>query len=261
MSRPVLAALLLLFAPTAFVTAQSGDAPAAATQDPQTAYNDLVKAFNQAIETWQQERMAAIKKAQESGTQPPQSVFQPPTKQWIAKAQELAGEFAGKDDAVQFLGFVVKYASNERNAVKKAVETLANDHAKSKALATVLPHLGNAMNFGAQKQVLALLDQVVGDHPDTACKAQAMVVRGTIRLQSARSEDDRAAAAQDLRDVAKVTQDADLLAQAKDALFEIEHLQVGCTAPDIQGVDVEGVPFKLSDYRGKVVVLDFWGFW
>jgi hypothetical protein len=32
-------------------------------------------------------------------------------------------------------------------------------------------------------------------------------------------------------------------------------------APEIQGDDIDGVPFKLSDYRGKVVVLDFWGNW
>jgi hypothetical protein len=32
-------------------------------------------------------------------------------------------------------------------------------------------------------------------------------------------------------------------------------------APEIDGQDVNGVPFKLSDYRGKVVVLDFWGHW
>ena len=31
--------------------------------------------------------------------------------------------------------------------------------------------------------------------------------------------------------------------------------------PDIRGEDMDGVPFALSDYRGKVVVLDFWGFW
>jgi hypothetical protein len=24
---------------------------------------------------------------------------------------------------------------------------------------------------------------------------------------------------------------------------------------------MDGVPFKLSDYRGKVVVVDFWGHW
>lgn len=37
--------------------------------------------------------------------------------------------------------------------------------------------------------------------------------------------------------------------------------RVGQTAPEIAGEDVDGKEFKLSDYRGKVVVLDFWGFW
>ena len=37
--------------------------------------------------------------------------------------------------------------------------------------------------------------------------------------------------------------------------------QVGEIARDIDGVDLDGAPFKLSDYRGKVVFLDFWGDW
>jgi thiol-disulfide isomerase/thioredoxin len=36
---------------------------------------------------------------------------------------------------------------------------------------------------------------------------------------------------------------------------------IGNLAPDIEGVDLDGERFKLSDYRGKVVVLDFWGDW
>ncbi len=44
-------------------------------------------------------------------------------------------------------------------------------------------------------------------------------------------------------------------------LFEIRNLSVGKTAPDIEGEDIDGETFKLSDYRGKVVVLDFWGNW
>lgn len=36
---------------------------------------------------------------------------------------------------------------------------------------------------------------------------------------------------------------------------------VGSEAPEIEGVDLDGVEFKLSDYRGKVVMLDFWGNW
>src|SRR5262249_19718031 len=48
---------------------------------------------------------------------------------------------------------------------------------------------------------------------------------------------------------------------AKSELFELRHLRIGMTAPDIEGEDLDGVKFKLSDYRGKVVVIDFWGDW
>jgi hypothetical protein len=36
---------------------------------------------------------------------------------------------------------------------------------------------------------------------------------------------------------------------------------VGRTAPDIAGDDGDGNFFRLSDYRGKVVLLDFWATW
>jgi hypothetical protein len=49
--------------------------------------------------------------------------------------------------------------------------------------------------------------------------------------------------------------------RAEGALFEIQHLQVGQRAPEIEGEDIAGKRFKLSDYRGKVVLLDFWGNW
>ncbi len=38
-------------------------------------------------------------------------------------------------------------------------------------------------------------------------------------------------------------------------------IEVGKTAPEIEGEDLDGKRFKLSDYRGKVVLLDFWGNW
>jgi hypothetical protein len=46
--------------------------------------------------------------------------------------------------------------------------------------------------------------------------------------------------------------------KARAELFEIRHLSVGKVAPDIEGEDQDGKRFKLSDYRGKVVLLDFW---
>jgi thiol-disulfide isomerase/thioredoxin len=52
-----------------------------------------------------------------------------------------------------------------------------------------------------------------------------------------------------------------LTRQAEDALFLLEHLSVGKPAPELEGEDLAGNKLKLSAYRGKVVVLDFWAFW
>jgi hypothetical protein len=49
--------------------------------------------------------------------------------------------------------------------------------------------------------------------------------------------------------------------QAKSELFELRHLSIGMQAPEIEGEDADSKKFKLSDYRGKVVLLDFWGHW
>lgn len=48
--------------------------------------------------------------------------------------------------------------------------------------------------------------------------------------------------------------------RAKTELFTIRNLTVGKEAPDIEGEDQEGKRFKLSDYRGKVVLLDIWSY-
>lgn len=55
--------------------------------------------------------------------------------------------------------------------------------------------------------------------------------------------------------------DSELHKKAQEELFVIENLTVGAKAMDIVGTDLEGEEFKLSDYRGKIVFLDFWGDW
>lgn len=40
-----------------------------------------------------------------------------------------------------------------------------------------------------------------------------------------------------------------------------ETVKVGEVAPDFEIMDGDGKSWKLSDYRGKAVLLDFWGFW
>ena len=46
--------------------------------------------------------------------------------------------------------------------------------------------------------------------------------------------------------------------RARSELFDLRNLRVGKVAPEIEGVDQDGVPFRLSAARGKVVLLDFW---
>jgi hypothetical protein len=46
--------------------------------------------------------------------------------------------------------------------------------------------------------------------------------------------------------------------KARSELFDLRYLSAGKAAPDIQGTDQDGKSFKLSDYKGKVVLLDFW---
>ncbi len=48
---------------------------------------------------------------------------------------------------------------------------------------------------------------------------------------------------------------------ARATLFELRFLQIGKQAPDIEGEDLDGAKIKLSDYRGKVVLLVFWTSW
>jgi thiol-disulfide isomerase/thioredoxin len=49
--------------------------------------------------------------------------------------------------------------------------------------------------------------------------------------------------------------------EATDRLDVMVNLAVGRPAPDIDGTDMDGKPLRLSDFKGKVVVLNFWGTW
>ncbi len=49
--------------------------------------------------------------------------------------------------------------------------------------------------------------------------------------------------------------------KVKGDLFEMKNLQVGCVAPEIIGKEISGKLMQLSSFRGKVILLDFWGDW
>ena len=46
--------------------------------------------------------------------------------------------------------------------------------------------------------------------------------------------------------------------KARSELFDLRFLSVGKAEPEVEGTDQDGKHFKLSEYQGKVVLLDFW---
>jgi len=48
---------------------------------------------------------------------------------------------------------------------------------------------------------------------------------------------------------------------AKTQAAKQSGVKVGNVALEIEGKDIDDKPFKLSDYRSKVVMLDFWAHW
>jgi cytochrome oxidase Cu insertion factor (SCO1/SenC/PrrC family) len=54
---------------------------------------------------------------------------------------------------------------------------------------------------------------------------------------------------------------AALVKDAEQELKVLRTLRVGKKAPDIAEPDLDGKQFKLTDYRGKVILLYFWGNW
>ena len=108
--------------------------------------------------------------------------------------------------------------------LRQVIEKTTNNKVKGHALYA----LANSMLNGpekSQKEAEQLLAKVVADYGDIPSS------RGTL---------------------------GDL---AAGPLFELQHLQIGMEAPNIEGEDVDGAKFQLADYRGKVVVIDFWGDW
>ncbi len=64
-----------------------------------------------------------------------------------------------------------------------------------------------------------------------------------------------------LREVAERWPESKEARRAAGQVFRHTSLLVGQYVPDFEAVDVDGQAFKLSDYAGKVTVIDFWGFW
>jgi thiol-disulfide isomerase/thioredoxin len=129
----------------------------------------------------------------------------------------------------------------------------------------------------------ALLRDVAAGHPDRAVRGQATYslgmrarylsreMAGGRKRTEAQREESQAEAKRHFEEVVARygdTSSADgtfrLADKARAELARIANLpnlKVGKAAPEIAGQDLDGKPLRLTDYRGKVVVVCFWATW
>ncbi|HEB52024.1 MAG TPA: redoxin domain-containing protein [bacterium] len=187
-----------------------------------------------------------------------------PDNQGLArKAMELAQQYEG-DDRVRLLGWAAVNCGGDKGIVGEVVDVLERDHIDSPALDVLLEKAMVLARPLGQQRARTFLEKVVDESPHKLPKAWALYWQSVL-LRRGRGRGagggDPAAAAKLLAEAEKLAQGHWLADKIAGPRFKKEHLQIGMEAPNIVGEDLDGVPFELKDYRGKVVVLDFWGFW
>ena len=257
--RSALAMLVL----TAIVPAQSESAPSAANAE----YEKLVAAWK--AET--QANQAATKKIQASEEfQAAQkakdnaklrelmgAVKRPDMKAYGQRALGLADQFG--DDGVRFLTYAA-VNFGDKDVAKGVVERVRAKFLKSPALGELLEKPMGLLNAVGPEEAGSLLEEIAKENPDNQSKAWALYWQ-SVMLGRGKPTDEQKAKAAELAAAAEKLATGDLAERLAAPRFQQERLQIGMEVPDIVGEDMDGVPFKLSEYRGKVVVLDFWGFW
>jgi hypothetical protein len=259
----------------------------AASDTTKERYDALVKALDDANNTFNEHYSAAKDDAER---QKAFDEYYPNPDDWAPKFLALARECRGQPAALECYIWVVQRARSA-DQKKECFEAAVAGHLDSPALERLVQPLGR---YNASADGEKFLRVVLEKSPHREVKAQATYALattlvalaeqrdyvlktveanreralkqfGTATIDEAESQDpdELRGESEDLLEdvISEYNELKGLVTQAKGDLFEIRNLAIGKVAPDIEGADLDGVKFKLSDYRGKVVVVDFWGFW
>lgn len=247
--------------------AQQDPAPPAPKQDsptPEARLEAFFDEFDQAFNQWREEMVRAreeMEKAREKGGRTPAMPMRPDFSEIVARMEKVAAEYAGKETAVPFLVAIIQRGGN-RDASKRAIHTLIEHHAASDQIAALGPMLGSLSRLVGADDADALLVKLrkgTKNH-DVAAWTHFAQQKQAIESADMDSEEYKHARAILMATMPKLT-DPSLAAQIQGAIDLREKLSPGSIAPDIAGVDLDGEEFRLSDYKGKVIFLDFWGDW
>ncbi|MFY9343421.1 MAG: hypothetical protein WAT39_13075 [Planctomycetota bacterium] len=193
---------------------------------------------------------------------------QRPEAAFAERFANAAATLAGREQAVPYLVWVVQRGPDAM--AKAAMTTLMDVHTASPGVRLAVARIGGLkQSFGAE-QCLTWLDRVLAKNSDPHVLAQAHYTRAAMHVgtravttsdELRRTALDHLTKSRALLDTLPAATARSLLGLVESLRDEAERFEPGLPAPEIEGKDLDGVPFKLSDYRGKVVLLDFWGDW
>ncbi len=187
-----------------------------------------------------------------------------PAPKYAGRFLKLAQEHPDDPTALDALAWVVRNVGGGPDR-QKALDLLVKDHLKSEKLADVCTALEGPEGETALRAILEKSPhrRVQG----VACFSLAESLKERAGGGAADADTLNKEAEALFERVEKEFADVEMSAGrklgdlAKGELFEIRNLAVGKKAPEIEAEDIEGTKFKLSDYKGKVILLDFWGHW
>jgi hypothetical protein len=221
----------------------------------------------------------------------------PKPNDYAAKFMAVADAAPDDPAAVDALVWCVQLGNGGNNGVK-AIERLARKHPDSPKLASAVPGLAYSYAPATEKLLRAITEKNSDRTArGTATLALAQYLNRKIEMIRALTENkerlgqiesflaaqgydkdaigglktvDRGALSAEVeslfekveKDFGDIQSGRGTLGKIASAeLNEIRNLGIGKPSPEIRGVDLDGKAFKLSEYKGKVVVVDFWGDW
>lgn len=235
---------------------------AAPVSPPKQRLQELQAEYKQVVKAWQDQMKEAAKAAEATkGDDKPVAAvsMRPDFTELRAKHLAAAKEFAG-DDAVTFL-LPAMNMSNKPAEVREVVDLLLLhlDSDKLGPLGASLGYLDRMVDADYSKAVAEKIERHGKNLPLLGWLAYQRHEK-TLRKEPTKSDAYLAAKATLAAAVEKAG-DSWLKSQFEELVIEVEKFGIGMKAPEITGIDLDGVAFKLSDYQGKVVFLDFWGDW
>jgi thiol-disulfide isomerase/thioredoxin len=186
-------------------------------------------------------------------------------KKVLTLAKEVPGDATALDAYVWMIDNLD--AEDATALVDEAIGLLEKQHLNSPRLKLALAPLAKCDSARAEK----LLEKIGEKSDSREMRGVASFRLALGRYGRAAEKNDSQALEQIARQLERIQKDygdvqpddeeEPISKLAGPVLFEIRFLQPGKEVPEITGTDLGGKPLKLSSFRGKVVLLVFWGSW